>query len=175
VIIRAEVPGDEAAVAALHDAAFGSEAGIPALVRDLRLAPGTHSLVAEQGEVIGHVAMSAAWLDAPQRLVDVLVLSPIGVRPKAQGQGIGTKLLAAARAAAEAAGAPLLFLEGRPDFYGTRGFVPACQHRFRRPSTRIPRAAFQVALLPGHTGLTGTLVYRDVHWRHGVGLYPSGA
>jgi putative acetyltransferase len=52
----------------------------------------------------------------------VLVLSPLGVRPEHQRQGIGTRLIEEALNAAEATGAPLLFLEGSPGYYRRRGF-----------------------------------------------------
>src|ERR687897_374193 len=45
------------------------------------------------GEVVGCVALSRAWLDARERLVDVLVLSPLAVAPDRQRQGIGGRLL----------------------------------------------------------------------------------
>ena len=41
------------------------------------------------GEVVGQVLYTHAFLDAPPCLVRVLVLSPIGVRPDLQRHGIG--------------------------------------------------------------------------------------
>jgi predicted N-acetyltransferase YhbS len=61
-------------------------------------------------------------LDAPRRIVDVLSLSPQGVVPEFQRQGIGTQLIAHALDAADSQGVPLVFLEGSPRYYGTRGF-----------------------------------------------------
>jgi len=169
VHVRAERAEDQAAVYALHDAAFGAGGPVPRLVDALRLAPAAlapTSLVAEQdGEVVGHVLLSAVRLDAPPRLVDVLSLAPLGVLPRAQGQGIGTRLVAEAIAAAEGIGVPLLFVEGSPTYYGRRGFGPAEELGMRRPSLRIPRAAFQVVPLPGYEPwMTGTLVYPDLFW-----------
>ena len=78
--------------------------------------------------------------------------------------------LGAALAAAGERGAAYVFLEGAPDYYGARGFVPALEHGFLRPSDRIPGPAFQVAVLEDR-GLTGRLVYPDAFWRHdAVGL-----
>ena len=77
------------------------------------------SLVAEQdGQIVGHVGLSHAWLDARRELVDVWVLSPLSVVPDQQRRGIGTRLLAAAVDAARAGETPLLFLEGDPGYYG---------------------------------------------------------
>ena len=126
------------------------------------------SLVAEvAGEVVGHVGCSHAWLDARRELVDVWLLSPLAVLPGHQGRGIGTRLVAAAVEAARVGGAPLMFLEGDPGYYGSRGFEPAGAHGFRPPSTRTPDAAFQVARFAAHEDwMTGQVVYRDVWWRH---------
>ncbi|MDI2130618.1 GNAT family N-acetyltransferase [Yinghuangia seranimata] len=164
--IRSEGPRDVAAVRRVCEAAFGGDARIAPLVDALRVAAGTISLtaVADDG-VVGHVMLSAARLDAPRRLVDVLVLSPLSVLPAWQRRGVGTRLVAAALDAARAAGAPLVFLEGSPDYYGRRGFRGAEELGFRSPSPRIPQAAFQVAPLDGYEPwMTGTFVYRDVFW-----------
>ena len=129
-------------------------------------------LAEDEDGVNGYVALSRAWLDARERLVDVLVLSPLGVRPERQGTGIGTALLAAAVEAAAEDGAPLVFLEGSPDFYAARGWEAASDHHLDRPSVRIPDQACRVVLLPGHEAwMTGRLVYPDVWWRRDlVGL-----
>ena len=175
--IRSESAGDHESVHALHDAAFGDDDAVSNLVRDLRLQAGafpTLSLVAERdpGKPVGHVMLSHAWLDAEERLIDVLVLSPLGVHPDAQRQGIGTALIGAALNAADELGAPLVFLEGHPGYYGPRGFENAMSLGFRRPSLRMPEKAFQVARLSTfEETMTGTFVYRDVHWRHGIGSY----
>ena len=153
----------------LHERAFGPGNPVPDLVAALRSAPAplpALSFVAEvAGEVVGHVMLSASRLDAPPRLVDVHVLSPLGVLPEFQGRGIGTALVAHALAAAERAGTPLVFLEGSPRYYGPRGFERADALGFRAPSLRIPPAAFQVARRSGYQPwMTGTLVYSEVFW-----------
>jgi putative acetyltransferase len=64
---------------------------------------------------------------------------------------------------------PLVFLEGSPAYYARFGFLPGSEHGFRRPSLRIPAAAFQVHLLPAYESwMTGTLVYRQEFWDHDV-------
>ena len=66
------------------------------------------------GEVVGHVGLSHAWLDARRELVDVWVLSPLSTRPDRERHGIGSALVAAAIEAARRRGVPALFLEGEP-------------------------------------------------------------
>lgn len=73
--------------------------------------------------------------------------------------------MAAAVEAAGGLGAPALFLEGSPDYYGARGFDRASTHGFERPSTRIPDPAFQVRLLAAQEPwMTGRLVYAEPFW-----------
>jgi putative acetyltransferase len=168
VEIRVEEPADREAVRKLVRAAFGDEGEVVAdLVDALNAAGRTElSLVAEVGgALVGHVQLSRSWLDARERLVDVLVLSPLSVEPGRQWQGIGTALVEAAIAGAAGSGAPALFLEGSPDYYGARGFRRASELGFERPSVRIPDAAFQVVVLPSHEEwMTGRLVYCDPFW-----------
>lgn len=170
--VRPARPGDRDAIDAVVRDAFADEEVVADLVVALREAGAVEvELVAvEAGEVVGHVALERAWVDAEEALAEVLVLSPLGVARSRQGAGIGTRLIAAALAAAAERGAAYVFLEGSPDYYGVRGFVPALEHGFLRPSDRIPGPAFQVAVLEDR-GLTGRLVYPDAFWRYdAVGL-----
>jgi putative acetyltransferase len=78
---------------------------------------------------------------------------------------VGTALVAAALDRAAELGAPAVFLEGSPDYYGRRGFVRASELGFTRPSVRIPDVACQVALLPAYQSwMAGALVYCDPFW-----------
>ncbi len=168
VQIRPELPSDREAVRRVAAAAFADEGPTITALLDALDATGrvVLGLVAElDGSVVGHVQLSRSWLDARERLVDVLVLSPLSVGPGHQGRGIGSALVAAAIAAAGGTGAPALFLEGSPAYYGARGFRRAVELGFERPSVRIPQAAFQVAVLPAHEEwMTGRLVYCDAFW-----------
>jgi putative acetyltransferase len=174
--IRPATDADTGAVLRVVEAAFGPAKGprVARMVTALDDADCTRaSLVAElEGDVVGHVQLSRSWVDAREALVDVLVLSPLSVAPDHHGKGIGTALLAAATAEAERLGAPAVFLEGSPAFYGSRGWSPGGEHGFTPPSTRIPAPAFQVVLLTGHEEwMTGALVYCDPFWAHDcVGL-----
>ena len=117
VVIRPETPADRAAVRDVVLRAFGpGEEVVADLVDALRDLPGEPmSYLAEvDGDPVGHVMLSTSLLDAPRRLVDVLVLSPLGVVPEFQRRGVGAGLIDTAMAAARAHGAPLLFLEGDP-------------------------------------------------------------
>ena len=169
--IRPATDDDRPALDHVHRTAFGDHGTVVAgLLPELTA---TVSLVAEaDGEVVGHVQCGPGWLDAPRRLVEVLVLSPLGVLPHRQRQGVGRALVGTALTQAAELGSPAVFLEGDPAYYGRLGFRAGGELGFRRPSLRIPEGAFQVVLLPAHQPwMTGTLVYPDVFWRHdAVGL-----
>jgi putative acetyltransferase len=174
--IREELPADHEAVREVQTRAFGDHGAVADLVDALRglITPGAGlSLVAERdGQVVGHVMLTRSLLDAPRRLVGVQVLSPLAVLPEHQRRGVGAALVRAGVAASEEQAVPLVFLEGDPRYYGRFGFEPGGEHGFRKPSLRIPDAAFQVRLLPAYEPwMTGTLVYSELFWRHdAVGL-----
>lgn len=173
--IRAEQPGDQ--VAELQRRAFtGHGDQVAELVGGLRrLIDQEHglSLVAElSGRVVGHLMCTPALLDAPQQLVTVEVLSPLGVLPEFQRRGVGSALVRQAIELLAARDVPALFLEGDPAYYRRFGFVAGGPRGYRQPSLRIPPAAFQLIQLPAHQPwMTGTLVYPPVFWEHDlVGL-----
>lgn len=172
--IRFEDRADHGAVEALHRAAFGDHGTrVVALLVDLRTQDGAISLVAERdGELAGHVLFSRGWLDAPPRLVDVCVLSPVAVLPAHQRRGVGSALVRRGLELLDERGIPAVFLEGSPQYYGRLGFAPATPAGFDKPSPRIPDEAFQVARLSRfEPWMTGPVVYCDAFWRHdAVGL-----
>ncbi len=168
-MVRPEGAEDHEAVREVHTQAFGDSVRVPTLVDALRAAQAPlvpMSLVASiGGRVVGHVMLSACRLDALPRLVDVMSLSPLGVLPEFQRQGIGTQLVAHALAGADSRRIPLVFLEGSPHYYGKRGFTDATTVGFRPPTLRYPPGAFQVARLSSYQEwMTGTFVYSDVFW-----------
>ena len=175
--VRDEQSGDRAAIRTLHLRAFGDHGRVVAnLVDGLResvVSGGGLSLVAgRDGCIVGHVMFSHSLLDAPRRLVDVQVLSPLAVLPKRQGQGIGSALVRRGLELLAERSVPLVFLEGSPDYYRRFGFTAGAELGFRKPSLRIPDAAFQALRMPAHERwMTGTLVYSATFWDHdAVGL-----
>lgn len=126
----------------------------------------------DDGELIGQALYTHAIVDAPRRLQDVLVLSPIGVRPDRQRHGIGSELINTSLMVLRQRREPLVFLEGNPDYYRRFGFVQAKDLGFIAPSVRIPAAGFMVQILPAYEQwMTGALIYPDAFWRvDAVGL-----
>ena len=129
MLVRREIPADQAAVAAVHAAAFSrGDNGQPAevaLVDALRddgdMVPGL-SLVAVAGDgVVGHVVCSRGRLDDRPSLG----LGPLGVLPAHQRSGVGLALMHAVLAAADALEETEVFLLGDPAYYSRFGFVLA--------------------------------------------------
>ena len=171
VLLRPERLGEAGAVRGVAEAAFVDEPVVGELVDALRRSPdwiSGLSFVAElDGALVGHILFTRSLLDAERRLVDVLVLSPVSVAPDHQGRGIGSALVRHGLDVVreQHAREPLVFLEGDPRFYGRLGFEPAEPIGFRRPSLRIPPAAFQVVRTASwEPWMTGTLVYSRVFW-----------
>jgi len=176
--LRKERRGDREPVRDLQRQAFGGDHGLVVadLVDSLRdtITPGNGlSLVAEhEGQIAGHVVFTRSLLDAPRRLVEVQVLSPLAVLPGQQKRGIGSALVRHGLAALAGQAVPLVFLEGDPAYYARFGFEAGAGLGFRKPSLRIPDRAFQAVRLAAYEPwMTGTLVYSETFWRHdAVGL-----
>lgn len=158
VRVRAAGPADREALLEVHRAAFGGEVE-PDLVASLLAGgflPGDRSLVAVAGaEVLGHVALSP--VSGPGD-VALLALAPVGVRPDAQGAGIGGALLRCAVAAARREGARAIALLGDPGYYRRFGFVPAAPFGVAPPAGDFGDA-FQVHLLGNEPPPAGRLTY----------------
>ena len=74
-----------------------------------------------EGDVVGHATASQATVASDP----VVAVGPIGVLPDHQGTGIGSALMDALLAAADAADVPLIVLLGAPQYYSRFGFRPA--------------------------------------------------
>ena len=171
--IRPQVTSDAAHVQRILAMAFADEPEVAGLEADLSVRGDSWGFVAVlRDEIVGHVRITRGWVDAPERLVSVLVLSPLSVAPERQGRGIGRHLVTHAIAEADRLGAPVLFLEGDPGYYSLLGWRPAGQLGVSPPSDRIPAAACQaVALSSYEPWMRGRLVYADTFWVHDcVGL-----
>ena len=171
--IREQQAADAPAVARVLAAAFADEPAVVGLEAALARRPDSTGFVAvADGEVVGHVRITRGWVDAPERAVDVMVLSPLSVAPARQRRGIGEALAARAVAEADARGAPAILLEGDPGYYSRLGWAPAADLGITPPSPRIPSAACQVVRLAGYEPwMRGPLVYADAFWEHDcVGL-----
>jgi putative acetyltransferase len=164
VTLRPERPGDEPAIAAVVEAAFGSAAEAR-LVELLRASEGFWpelSIVAEAGgEIVGHVMISEATLVDGPRTRPVANLSPLAVRPDHQGRGTGSALVRASTARADERGEPVVVLEGAPAYYGRFGFEPATSHGIHidLPDWAPPEAAQVLRLRAYDPAVRGRVRY----------------
>lgn len=126
ILIRNEQPEDIDNITQLTEAAFAHAEHTSHteqfIVKALRNAQQlTVSLVAvENGEIIGHVALSPVTLSSGAD--GWYGLGPISVRPERQGQGIGAALMNAALDGLRQLGAAGCVLLGDPGYYGRFGF-----------------------------------------------------
>ena len=82
-------------------------------------------LPGEDQLVVGHVIATRGWLEPLG--VPALGIGPLGVRPEDQGTGIGTVLVHALLAVAEAAEERVAALLGAPAYYRRFDFRPAAE------------------------------------------------
>lgn len=163
MLIRRETASDTPAIRAVHEAAFArpessrpAEAGLVDRLRadDSWLPP--LSLVAEvSGSVVGHVVCSRGHVGEHP----ALGLGPIGVTPDHQNRGIGSALMHAVLAAADATDEPVVALLGEPDYYRRFGFRDASELGITAPVAEWG-AAFQARPLTTHDArIRGTFTY----------------
>ena len=157
--IRPEAPGDEAAIRAVHHAAFGGPTE-GRIVDELRgsdaWVPGCSLVAVDDGTIVGHVVMARAVLERkdepPAR---VLVLGPIGVRPDRHREGIGAALMRRAIGAAVARAEPLIVLLGHATYYPRFGFEPARRIGLEPPAPWSDEAWMALRLPPWTPELRG--------------------
>ena len=164
VTIRAERVDDIGAISDVVAAAFKS-AVEARLVDAIRASPNfvpEWSLVAEvDGRVVGHVMVSFVGLHDETNEHRVASLSPLAVAPDFHRRGIGSRLVRDVTAKVDAAGEPLVVLEGSPVFYGRLGFEYSVPHgiHINLPDW-APREAAQMMRLTNYDPtIRGTVVY----------------
>lgn len=158
--IRPEIQDDSAAIRDVHLAAFAhhphSRQTEHLIVEALRAAHVLSlSLVAEsEGQVVGHVAFSPAWIDG--RDCDWQILGPVGVLPAFQRQGIGKELIQAGLQVLRERRSQGCVLLGSPAYYGRFGFR-------RVPELRLEGVPEEYFLCLPFTGAIphGTVTYHS--------------
>ena len=129
MIVRPETERDLDGIREVNIAAFEghpySQQTEHLIVEALRAADALDvSLVAESdGEVVGHIAFSAA--DIGGSAAAWFLLGPVAVLPARQGEGIGRALVETGLDALRSRGAGGCVLVGDPAFYGRFGFAPS--------------------------------------------------
>jgi putative acetyltransferase len=155
LVVRRERPADHAAVREVHRAAFAAAtpAGDPVEVRltdelreDAGFLPHLSLVAVVDQKVVGHVIATRSWLEPFGTAV--LGLGPLGVHPAHQGQGIGTSLVHALLAVAEACEERVVALLRAPEYYLRFGFRPAADLGIEAPDPQWG-GHFQARVLTG--------------------------
>lgn len=123
---------DAAAIIALFEEAFAASEGaaegraIAGLVRDLLArTPTADRLVftaIKDGALLGAIMFTRMSYTEDERVV--FLLSPVAVRPAAQGEGVGRALIAHGLDVLRRAGVDVALTYGDPAYYARVGFVP---------------------------------------------------
>lgn len=119
------------------------------------------SLVAEvQGAIVAHVLFSPVDLDPPAPRLQAVGLAPIGVLPRYQRRGIGSRLIRDGLRLCADAGYDVVVVLGDPGFYSGFGFVQAAANGLE--SEYAAGEHFMVTeLKPGALrGVRGTVKYQ---------------
>ncbi|TNB49132.1 N-acetyltransferase [Martelella lutilitoris] len=119
----------------------------------------------DNGVLIGTVRLwhVDAGVDAAGRAVPALLLGPLAVDPSANGKGVGSALMRAAIAAAEARGHGAILLVGDPEYYQRFGFVAEKAEHLVMPGPFERRRFLGLELREGSlSGAAGLLVAAGV-------------
>ena len=158
--IRHETASDREAVFRVEAQAFGRdlEAHLVDALRDAGKV--LLSLVAEDGEIVGHVLFSPMSIESASAAHAAVCLGPIAVAPSRQRQGIGSRLIEAGFAELRAAGHDAVFLLGHPLYYPRFGFRRAREFEVHYEDDRDAFMALE--LRPGALdGVSGTARFAD--------------
>ena len=160
--LRPETTDDIDAIDRVVRAAFLAEFGSTAEVGLVRTMRDRGELVADltvvalrADAVIGHLAMSEVTLDGRQ--ARGLGLAPVAVTPEEQGRGVGSALIRAALAQAEATGWEFVVLLGHAHYYPRFGFEAA--RRFGLSGDYGDHDGWMARSLGGHPVPAGHVSY----------------
>ena len=112
-------PADDAAIARLLKAAFGTDFGGRSFYQNrhhVRL------VMRDGAQIIGHMALGLRAIRVGDRLVNAAGLAEVATDPAHRGKGIASALMTATIAEAQASIADFLILFGDQDLYAGVGF-----------------------------------------------------
>lgn len=148
VAIGEERPEDAAAIAALHEAAFGGPAEARIVDRLRRDGLIVLSLVAiDREKIVGHVLFSRLAVTVDGRPVLAAALAPLAVRPDRQRQRIGSRLVENALPLLRERGVEAVIVVGHPAYYRRFGFSAALARKL--DSSYTGEAFMALELRPG--------------------------
>jgi putative acetyltransferase len=154
--IRNSTPDDLDDILDINTEAFGQvdEAELVAdLLGDETARPLVSLLAFDGGVPVGHILFTRVSVEGEN--LAAAILAPLAVKPGAQGEGVGGRLICAGLEQLLENGVGLVFVLGHPGYYPKYGFQPAGVLGFQAPYP-IPKAhagAWMVQeLIPGLIG-----------------------
>jgi putative acetyltransferase len=130
--VRRELPGDEAGIRDVLDAAFGQtdESRIVDAIR--QRGHSSISLVAIDGSrIVGHILFTPVAIESPGPPIPAFGLAPMAVLPDRQRQGVGSQLVVAGLRECADMGCQVVVVVGHPAFYPRFGFRRGSDYRLR--------------------------------------------
>ncbi|MBT8078355.1 MAG: N-acetyltransferase [Gammaproteobacteria bacterium] len=158
--IRFEKSADVAAIFALNEAAFDTDAEARLVDRLRNDVTPYISLVAESNDqIIGNIVFTPVTLDKYSGGL-LLGLAPMAVAPDRQNTGVGSALVDAGLAACREASAVAVVVLGHPAYYPRFGFTPASGFGLACDYDVPDEAFMAIELQPGSlAACSGTLHY----------------
>lgn len=159
VTIRERRAGDDDAIRALNDAAFGGTYE-SILIDDLRSAKldAIELVATDRSKIVGHILFSALHVTLAGRSVRALALAPMAVQPGLQRGGIGSALIEAGLDRARDAGWQAVIVVGHRTYYPRFGFSAARARHLAAPFSGDSFMALD--LVPGALeGSAGRVTY----------------
>ncbi len=132
--IADEKPGQEAAIGALYDVAFGGtfEARLVQRLRQDNLV--VASLVAvDADQVVGHILFSDLAVDVDGKPVSAVSLAPVAVLSQRQCTGIGSLLVRTGLECVRERNRTAVIVVGHPGYYPRFGFSAALARKLASP------------------------------------------
>lgn len=139
MLIRPETPADYSAIADIHIQAFQQSyvAAIVALLRQRPSFRADFSLLAEiDGKPVGHIVFTPDPIVYLGKIQPAVTLSPLGVLPEYQKQGIGAALVREGHRLVQEQGFELALVLGHPTYYPHFGYET---HAFGASSVTLKR------------------------------------
>ena len=163
ISVRHEQRGDEDAIHAVNEKAFGQPTGANIVGSLRRQCSDRLSLLVVSGrQIVGHILFAPVVVQTAHETHRGMGLAPMAAVPEHQRQGIGTKLVQVGLEILRIEGCPFVILVGHPEYYPRFGFVPASKHGIVCQWEGIPDEAFMVMILDEKTmaAVSGTARYR---------------
>lgn len=146
--IMLEQPGDDPAIEALHETAFGPGrfARAASILREGVPHDPELSFVAKSGfDLVGSVRLTPILIGGRA----ALLLGPLAVVEGWKGRGAGKSLMRTALAAAAEAGHELVLLVGDEPYYGPFGFKRVAPYQLTLPAPADPARILVCPLVEG--------------------------